>query len=188
MSTTAAPRPMTPEEKKVIFASSLGTVFEWYDFYLYGSLAAIIAKQFFSGLDAGSAFIFALLATLIVVLAGVFATPSTVGQVVDAWGRGFWDLIPFTLQMALVIITGHVLATSPPSPSDRNAKCLSVARRATAWASAPCKTSSTVCRTRALRFRSGSSCASSSTPRARSSPSRPRSCRCPTTCRACSRS
>jgi hypothetical protein len=37
--------------KKVIFASSLGTVFEWYDFYLYGSLAAIIAKQFFSGLD-----------------------------------------------------------------------------------------------------------------------------------------
>ncbi|MFN7915010.1 MAG: TIGR00366 family protein [Vicinamibacterales bacterium] len=60
------------------------------------------------------AFIFALLATLIVVLAGVFATPSTIGQVVDAWGRGFWDLIPFTLQMALVIITGHVLATSPP--------------------------------------------------------------------------
>ena len=45
----ATPRPMTPEERKVIFASSLGTVFEWYDFYLYGSLAAIIAKQFFSG-------------------------------------------------------------------------------------------------------------------------------------------
>ena len=55
-----ASRPMTAEERKVIFASSLGTVFEWYDFYLYGSLAAIIAKQFFSGLDAGSAFIFAL--------------------------------------------------------------------------------------------------------------------------------
>ena len=59
---TTAPRPMSAEEKKVIFASSLGTVFEWYDFYLYGSLAAIIAKQFFAGLDAGSAFIFALLA------------------------------------------------------------------------------------------------------------------------------
>ena len=44
--TTSAP--MTAEEKKVIFASSLGTVFEWYDFYLYGSLAPIIAKQFFS--------------------------------------------------------------------------------------------------------------------------------------------
>ena len=59
---TTENRPMTAEEKKVIFASSLGTVFEWYDFYLYGSLAAIIAKQFFSGLDEGSAFIFALLA------------------------------------------------------------------------------------------------------------------------------
>ena len=48
---TTTTRPMTAEEKKVIFASSLGTVFEWYDFYLYGSLAAIIAKQFFAGLD-----------------------------------------------------------------------------------------------------------------------------------------
>src|SRR5579864_3094168 len=42
------------------------------------------------------------------------ATTSTVPQIVDAWGRGFWDLIPFTLQMSLIIITGHVLATSPP--------------------------------------------------------------------------
>ena len=56
------PHTMTSEEKKVVFASSLGTVFEWYDFYLYGSLAAIIAKQFFSGLDPSAAFIFALLA------------------------------------------------------------------------------------------------------------------------------
>ena len=60
--TTVAPRPMTAEEKKVIFASSLGNVFEWYDFYLYGSLAAVIAKQFFGGLDPTSAYIFALLA------------------------------------------------------------------------------------------------------------------------------
>lgn len=60
------------------------------------------------------AFVFALIATVVVVVAGVFATPSTPGQVVDAWGRGFWDLIPFTLQMSLVIITGHVLATSAP--------------------------------------------------------------------------
>ena len=49
MSTAHKAAPMTAEERKVIFASSLGTVFEWYDFYLYGSLAAIIAKQFFSG-------------------------------------------------------------------------------------------------------------------------------------------
>jgi MFS family permease len=53
---------ITREEKKVIFASSLGTVFEWYDFYLYGSLAAIISKQFFAGVNETTAFIFALLA------------------------------------------------------------------------------------------------------------------------------
>ena len=44
----AKTRPMTGEEKKVIFASSLGTVFEWYDFYLYGSLAVYIGATFFS--------------------------------------------------------------------------------------------------------------------------------------------
>jgi short-chain fatty acids transporter len=60
------------------------------------------------------AFIFALVGTVLVFLAALGATPSTVTQVVDAWGRGFWELIPFTLQMALVIITGHVLASSPP--------------------------------------------------------------------------
>ena len=53
---------ITAGERRVIVASSLGTVFEWYDFYLYGSLAAIIAKQFFSGLNETSSFIFALLA------------------------------------------------------------------------------------------------------------------------------
>ena len=56
------------------------------------------------------AFIFALIASAVVVLAGVGATEATVAQVVDAWGRGFWDLIPFTLQMALVIITWFVVA------------------------------------------------------------------------------
>ena len=60
------------------------------------------------------AFIFALLATVLVIVAALTATPSGPLQVVDAWGRGFWELIPFTLQMALIIITGHVLATSPP--------------------------------------------------------------------------
>ncbi|MGH9176224.1 MAG: TIGR00366 family protein, partial [Vicinamibacterales bacterium] len=49
------------------------------------------------------AFIFALLATVIVVLAGLFWTPATLPQIIDAWGNGFWDLIPFTLQMALII-------------------------------------------------------------------------------------
>ncbi len=48
--------------RKVILAASLGTVFEWYDFYLYGSLAAIISRQFFSGVNETTAFIFALMA------------------------------------------------------------------------------------------------------------------------------
>ena len=53
---------MTGEERKVILASSVGTVFEWYDFYIYGTLATILAKQFFSGVEAPAAFIFTLLA------------------------------------------------------------------------------------------------------------------------------
>ena len=60
------------------------------------------------------AFVFALVATVVVFVAALAWTPSSPGQVIDAWGRGFWDLIPFTLQMALVIITGHVLASSAP--------------------------------------------------------------------------
>ena len=63
---SAAPRRltggMTREERTVIFASSLGTVFEWYDFYLYGSLAATIGKVFFSGVNPTASYIFALLA------------------------------------------------------------------------------------------------------------------------------
>ena len=49
-------------ERKVILASSLGTVFEWYDFYLYGLLATIISAQFFSGVNETTGFIFALAA------------------------------------------------------------------------------------------------------------------------------
>ncbi|HWM25346.1 MAG TPA: TIGR00366 family protein [Chthoniobacterales bacterium] len=75
------------------------------------------------------AFVFALVATLIVVVAGVAFTPSSVPQVIDAWGRGFWELIPFTLQMALIIITGHVLATSQPVGR--------VIRRVAAWPTTP---------------------------------------------------
>jgi MFS family permease len=55
-------RPMTKEEKKVILASSLGTVFEWYDFYLYGALAVMIGAQFFSSFDQATRNVFALLA------------------------------------------------------------------------------------------------------------------------------
>jgi MFS family permease len=58
----ARSRPMTAEEKKVILASSAGTIFEWYDFYLYGSLAAIIGAQFFTSFPEATRNVFALLA------------------------------------------------------------------------------------------------------------------------------
>ena len=60
------------------------------------------------------AFVFALLATVVVVVAAVVATPTGVVDVAWLRGTGFWELIPFTMQMALVIITGYVLASSPP--------------------------------------------------------------------------
>ena len=59
---TAAARPISADEKRVIFASSLGTVFEWYDFYLFGVMSAIIAAQFFTALDPATRDIFTLLA------------------------------------------------------------------------------------------------------------------------------
>jgi short-chain fatty acids transporter len=60
------------------------------------------------------AFVFALAATALVVGAALLSGKATAGQVLRAWGDGFWELLPFTLQMALVIITGYVLATSIP--------------------------------------------------------------------------
>jgi len=96
---------MSAEEKKVIFASSLGTVFEWYDFYLYGSLAAIIAKQFFSGLDAGSAFIFALLAFA----AGFIVRPFGAiffGRLGDMIGRKYTFLVTILIMGLSTFIVG----------------------------------------------------------------------------------
>ncbi len=58
----ARSRPMTAEERKVIIASSAGTIFEWYDFYLYGSLAAIIGAQYFTAFPEATRNVFALLA------------------------------------------------------------------------------------------------------------------------------
>jgi MFS family permease len=105
MSTLDANRPMSAEEKKVIFASSLGTVFEWYDFYLYGSLAAIIAKQFFSGLDEGSAFIFALLAFA----AGFIVRPFGAiffGRLGDMIGRKYTFLVTILIMGVSTFIVG----------------------------------------------------------------------------------
>ncbi|RZI81141.1 MAG: MFS transporter [Rubrivivax sp.] len=96
---------MTKEERKVIFASSLGTVFEWYDFYLYGSLAAIIAKQFFSGLDPSAAFIFALLAFA----AGFIVRPFgalVFGRLGDMIGRKYTFMVTILLMGASTFIVG----------------------------------------------------------------------------------
>ncbi|SFI17459.1 Predicted arabinose efflux permease, MFS family [Collimonas sp. OK307] len=100
-----ATRGITPEERKVIFASSLGTVFEWYDFYLYGSLAAIIAKQFFSGTDPNTGFIFALLAFA----AGFIVRPFgalVFGRLGDMIGRKFTFLVTILIMGASTFIVG----------------------------------------------------------------------------------
>ena len=104
MATTAA-RPMSAEERKVIFASSLGTVFEWYDFYLYGSLAAIIAKQFFAGLDPTSAFIFALFAFA----AGFIVRPFGAlffGRLGDMIGRKYTFLVTILIMGLSTFVVG----------------------------------------------------------------------------------
>ena len=105
MATAVDNRPMTGEQKKVIFASSLGTVFEWYDFYLYGSLAAIIAKQFFSGLDPSAAYIFALLAFA----AGFLVRPFgalVFGRLGDMIGRKYTFLVTIVLMGAATFVVG----------------------------------------------------------------------------------
>lgn len=87
-----ARRGMTREEKKVIFASSLGTVFEWYDFYLYGSLAAFIGAAFFSQYPEATRNIFALLAFA----AGFLVRPFgalVFGRIGDLVGRKYTFLV-----------------------------------------------------------------------------------------------
>ena len=101
----AASRGMTAAEKKVVFASSLGTVFEWYDFYLYGSLAAIIAKQFFAGTDPNTAFIFALLAFA----AGFIVRPFgaiVFGRLGDMIGRKYTFLVTIVLMGSTTFLVG----------------------------------------------------------------------------------
>ena len=90
---------------KVIFASSLGTVFEWYDFYLYGSLAAIIARQFFSALNPTSGFIFALLAFA----AGFAVRPFgalVFGRLGDLIGRKYTFLVTIVLMGLSTFLVG----------------------------------------------------------------------------------
>jgi MFS family permease len=96
---------LTIGQKKVVLASSLGTVFEWYDFYLYGSLASIIAKQFFSGLNPTGAFVFALLAFA----AGFAVRPLgalVFGRLGDLVGRKHTFLITILIMGASTFLVG----------------------------------------------------------------------------------
>jgi MFS family permease len=91
--------------RTVIFASSLGTVFEWYDFYLYGSLSAVIAKQFFSGVNDTTAYIFALLAFA----AGFFVRPFgalVFGRIGDLVGRKYTFLITIIIMGSSTALVG----------------------------------------------------------------------------------
>ncbi|HEV7993813.1 MAG TPA: MFS transporter [Gemmatimonadaceae bacterium] len=91
--------------RRVIFASSLGTVFEWYDFYLYGSLAAIISKQFFSGVNPTAGFIFALLAFA----AGFAVRPFgalVFGRLGDLVGRKYTFLVTILIMGASTFVVG----------------------------------------------------------------------------------
>jgi MFS family permease len=93
------------DHRKVIFASSLGTVFEWYDFYLYGSLAAIISRQFFSGVNETAAFIFALMAFA----AGFAVRPFgalVFGRLGDLVGRKYTFLITILIMGASTFVVG----------------------------------------------------------------------------------
>src|SRR5881275_2347293 len=112
--TAASPLASTPrveeelsvaDVRRVIFASSLGTVFEWYDFYLYGSLAAIITKQFFSGVNPTAGFIFALLAFA----AGFLVRPFgalVFGRLGDMVGRKYTFLITILIMGSSTFIVG----------------------------------------------------------------------------------
>jgi len=105
MASDAPDRPMTPEEKRVILASSLGTVFEWYDFYLAGSLAANISANFFSGVNPTAGFIFVLLGFA----AGFAVRPFgalVFGRLGDLIGRKYTFLVTMTLMGIATFVIG----------------------------------------------------------------------------------
>ena len=93
---SVAKAPTGREERKIIFASSLGTVFEWYDFFLYGALATVLSKQFFAGVNDTTAFIFALMAFA----AGFLVRPFgalVFGRLGDMIGRKYTFLMTIIL-------------------------------------------------------------------------------------------
>ncbi len=98
-------RPMTAEEKKVIIASSAGTIFEWYDFYLYGALAGVIGSQFFTAFEEGTRNIFALLAFA----AGFLVRPFGAlffGRLGDLIGRKYTFLVTILIMGLSTFLVG----------------------------------------------------------------------------------
>jgi len=96
---------LSTSHRRVIFASSLGTVFEWYDFYLYGSLAVIIARKFFAGFNETTSMIFALLAFA----AGFFVRPfgaAFFGSLGDRIGRKYTFLITILIMGSATFLVG----------------------------------------------------------------------------------
>ena len=106
MATLAAEEaPLRTSQVKVIAASSLGTVFEWYDFYLYGLLATIISAQFFSGVNDSTAFILALAAFA----AGFAVRPFgalVFGRIGDLVGRKYTFLVTMGIMGASTFAVG----------------------------------------------------------------------------------
>jgi MFS family permease len=95
------------DERKVIFASSLGTVFEWYDFFVYGSLAAYVNKAFFTGLDPTAGYI----ATLLVFAAGFFVRPFgalVFGRLGDMIGRKYTFLVTILIMGLSTAVIGII--------------------------------------------------------------------------------
>ena len=110
MANTEAARPMSADEKRVIFASSLGTIFEWYDFYLFGVLTGIIGAQFFAPLDEATRNIF----TLLAFAAGFAVRPFgalVFGRLGDLVGRKYTFLVTILIMgvstFALAFLPGY---------------------------------------------------------------------------------
>ena len=101
----AITRGITPQERKVICASSLGTIFEWYDFYLYIVMSTVIAKQFFSGVDPNTAIIF----TLLGFAAGFIVRPFgaiVFGRLGDMTGRKYTFLLTIVIMGSSTFLVG----------------------------------------------------------------------------------
>ena len=105
--TTGSVSTILTGDRRLILAASLGTTFEWYDFFLYGSLAATISKQFFSGVDETTGFLFALLAFGVGFVVRPFGA-AFFGRLGDLVGRKYTFLMTMFL-MGLTTLTVGLL-------------------------------------------------------------------------------